>query len=311
MTERVRVDFSDDKPLEKLASVKRKIQRTNTLATAAINATNQSLAKNSDVTSKAKPKSIAKKMRILLSNDDGVHALGIKVLYQELSKFAEVLVVAPDRNCSGASNSLTLLNPLRTHTLDNGFISVNGTPTDCVQLGISQLMQPMPDLVVAGINSGENLGDDVIYSGTVAAATEGRHMGMPAIAVSLVGKHEQNYQTAAVVTAKFIQRLQNHPLENDQIININVPDVELSQLQGFEVTRLGNRHKADTMRKMQDPWQRDIYWYGTLGNKFDAGDGTDFNAVANNKASITPITVDMTAYKSMKNMKKWLSELSL
>jgi len=333
MTERVRIDFSDDKPLEKLASAKRKAsiltkEQTENASSKDTKASQSRETKNTnvyhaDVGNKPYVKTSTKvdsaigvaeqpaKMRILLSNDDGVHALGIKVLYQELSKFADVMVVAPDRNCSGASNSLTLLNPLRIHTLDNGFISVNGTPTDCVQLGISQLMKPMPDLVVAGINKGENLGDDVIYSGTVAAATEGRHMGMPAIAVSLVGKHERHYKTAAVVAAKFIQRLQNHPLEHDQIININVPDIELSQLQGFEVTRLGNRHKADTMRKMQDPWQRDIYWYGTLGHKFDAGDGTDFNAVANNKASITPITVDMTAYKSMKNMKKWLSELSL
>ena len=300
MTERVRVDFSDDKPLPKLVTEQGRNKPANN------NQTYQNQASQQDAQHKTQ-----KKMRILLSNDDGVHALGIKVLYQELSKFAEVMVVAPDRNCSGASNSLTLLNPLRAHTLDNGFVSVNGTPTDCVQLGISQLMQPTPDLVVAGINKGENLGDDVIYSGTVAAATEGRHMGMPAVAVSLVGKHEKHYQTAAVVAAKFIQRLQSHPLDNDQIININVPDVELTELKGFEVTRLGNRHKADTMRKMQDPWQRDIYWYGTLGSKSDGGDGTDFNAVSNGFASITPITVDMTAYKSMKNMKKWLGELSL
>jgi 5'-nucleotidase len=166
-------------------------------------------------------------MNVLISNDDGVHALGIKVLYRvlkrELSRIenqeaeANFTVVAPDRNCSGASNSLTLLNPLRIETLDNGFISVNGTPTDSVHLGISQLMSPQPDLVVAGINKGENLGDDTLYSGTVAAATEGRHMGMPAIAVSLVGKNEQHYETAAMVTAKIILRLKKHPLPSDQI----------------------------------------------------------------------------------------------
>jgi 5'/3'-nucleotidase SurE len=295
------VDYKDmttrvvaEKPSEKEKSLS-KVKKTINVNDKVVNTVEQNTAK----------------MRILLSNDDGVHALGIKVLYQELSKFAEVLVVAPDRNCSGASNSLTLLNPLRAQALDNGFISVNGTPTDCVQLGISQLMQPKPDLVVAGINSGENLGDDVLYSGTVAAATEGRHMGMPAVAVSLLGKNEQNYQTAAVVAAKFIKRLQVHPLANDQIININVPDVELSQLQGFKVTRLGNRHQADTMRKMKDPWQRDIYWYGSLGSKLDAGEGTDFNAVVNNFASITPLTVDMTAYKSITNITQWLNELSL
>lgn len=250
-------------------------------------------------------------MRILLSNDDGVHAQGIKTLYDELAKYFNVNVIAPDRNCSGASHSLTLLNPLRTHTLDNGFISVNGTPTDSVHLGATKLMSPAPDLVVAGINHGANLGDDTLYSGTVAAATEGRHLGMPAIAVSLVGKYVKHFQTAAVVTARFIQRLKQHPLPSDQIININVPDIPLAQLQGIKVTRLGHRHKAETMTKMKDPWQRDIYWYGPLGQELDAGEGTDFHAVANGYASITPLTIDMTAYKSLTTMTEWINELSL
>lgn len=250
-------------------------------------------------------------MNILLSNDDGVHALGIKILQQELTKYNSVTVVAPDRNCSGASNSLTLLNPLRAQTLDNGYVSVNGTPTDAVHLGISQLMTDKIDLVVAGINNGANLGDDTLYSGTVAAATEGRHMGIPAIAVSLVGKHEQNYQTAAVVTAKLIQRLKVHPLPVDQILNINVPDIPLSELKGIQVTRLGHRHKAETMKKMQDPWKRDIYWYGSLGKEQDAGEGTDFYAVTNGYASVTPLTVDMTAYGSISPMTEWMNELSL
>jgi len=250
-------------------------------------------------------------MRILLSNDDGVNALGIKILYQELSKFAEVLVVAPDRNCSAASNSLTLLNPLRAEILENGFVSVNGTPTDSVHLAISQLMKPLPDLVVAGINKGANLGDDTIYSGTVAAATEGRHLGMPAIAVSLVGKEEQHYQTAAIVTAKFIQRLIEHPLPSDQIININVPDVVISELKGVKVTRLGHRHKAEAMKCSKDPWQRDIYWYGPLGKELDAGEGTDFHAISEGYASITPLTIDMTAYKSLATMADWASDLNL
>ncbi|WP_371188430.1 5'/3'-nucleotidase SurE [Thalassotalea maritima] len=251
-------------------------------------------------------------MNILISNDDGVNAPGIKVLHQHLSAFAEqTLVIGPDRNCSGASNSLTLLNPLRAEVLENGFVSVNGTPTDCVHLGISQLSDTPPDLVVAGINHGANLGDDVLYSGTVAAATEGRHMGLPAIAVSLVGKEQQHYDTAAVVVTRFIEKLQQHPLANDQIININVPDVPLSELKGIQVTRLGHRHKAETMKKMQDPWKRDIYWYGTLGGELDAGPGTDFYAVANNYASVTPLTVDMTAYNSMANMKQWISDLDI
>lgn len=250
-------------------------------------------------------------MRILLSNDDGVHADGIRVLYEELSKFADVTVIGPDRNCSGASNSLTLLNPLRAQTLDNGFISVNGTPTDSVHLGLSQLMTEVPDLVVAGINNGANLGDDTLYSGTVAAATEGRHMGLPAVAVSLVGKHEKHYETAAIVAARLIKRLKVHPLPADQIINLNVPDVPFDQLNGVKVTRLGHRHKAETMKRMTDPWNRDIYWYGSLGNELDAGEGTDFHAITQGYASVTPLTVDMTAYKSMARMTEWISEITI
>lgn len=250
-------------------------------------------------------------MKLLLSNDDGVHALGIKVLHEELAKQFNVTVVAPDRNCSGASNSLTLLNPLRAQTLENGFISVNGTPTDAVHLGVSQLMNSTPDLVVAGINKGPNLGDDTLYSGTVAAATEGRHMGIPAIAISLLGSHEQYYKTAAIITAKIIQRIKQHPLAADQILNINVPDVPLAKIKGIKVTRLGHRHKAEMMKKMKDPWQRDIYWYGRLGAELDGGMGTDFYAVANNYVSVTPLTVDMTAHKSINKVAEWISEVTL
>lgn len=250
-------------------------------------------------------------MRILLSNDDGVHALGIKVLYNELNKFADVTVVAPDRNCSGASNSLTLINPLRAETLENGFISVNGTPTDAVHLAINQLMNPPPDLVVAGINHGANLGDDTLYSGTVAAATEGRHLGLPAVAVSLVGKEEEHFQTAAYVTAQFIKRLVEHPLPNDQIININVPNIPIESLKGMKVTRLGHRHKAEGMQSTLDPWKRNIYWYGALGGELDAGEGTDFHAVSENYASITPLTIDMTAYKSIDTINTWLNDFTI
>jgi len=248
-------------------------------------------------------------MKILLSNDDGVHAQGIKVLFEHLSKAYNVVLVAPDRNCSGASNSLTLVNPLRTNTLDNGFIAVNGTPTDSVHLGITQLMEQQPDLVVAGINHGPNLGDDTLYSGTVAAATEGRHMGMPAIAVSLAG--DTHFETAAVVVMKLIERLKAHPLPSDQILNVNVPDVALADLQGIKVTRLGNRHQAEAMKKQQDPWGREIYWYGRLGLEQDAGEGTDFHAIAHNFASITPLTIDMTAHQSIDSMATWINELSL
>jgi len=245
-------------------------------------------------------------MRILLSNDDGVYAKGILVLQQALAEIATVTTVGPDRNCSGASNSLTLLNPLRTQQLDNGFIAVNGTPTDCVHLAISQLCDKTPDLVVAGINHGANLGDDVLYSGTVAAATEGRHLGLPAIAVSLASRDEEHFATAAYVTVKVIQQLKSHPLPADQILNINVPGVALSDLKGIQVTRLGRRHKAETMTSTTDPWGRRIFWYGSLGPELDAGDGTDFYAITNGYASVTPLQIDMTAYRSLQPLQQWL-----
>lgn len=250
-------------------------------------------------------------MRILLSNDDGVHARGIQVLQQALLEIADVTTVGPDRNCSGASNSLTLLNPLRTQLMDNGFIAVNGTPTDCVHLAISQLLSFTPDLVVAGINHGANLGDDVLYSGTVAAATEGRHLGLPAIAVSLAGRDEQHFATAAHVTVEVIRKLQSHPLPADQILNINVPAIPLAELKGIKVTRLGRRHKAETMSSSTDPWGRKIYWYGSLGPELDAGEGTDFHAIAHGYASITPLHVDMSAYKSMETLASWLDGIHL
>ncbi|MFT4926602.1 MAG: 5'-nucleotidase [Phenylobacterium sp.] len=254
-----------------------------------------------------------KPINILLSNDDGVTAPGLMALYQAISEIsANVTVIAPDRNCSAASNSLTLLNPLRVQKMDNGFLSVNGTPTDCVNLGISQLLKEKPhkpDLVVAGINDGPNLGDDVLYSGTVAAATEGRHMGLPAIAVSLVGK--VHFATAGQVAMQVVKQLQSHPLPADQILNINVPDVPLAQIKGIKVTRLGRRHQADSMSKQADPWGRDIYWYGPLGKARTVAEDTDFYAVANNFVSITPLTVDMTAYQSLSGLESWLSDVKL
>ncbi|WP_105190634.1 5'/3'-nucleotidase SurE [Pseudoalteromonas sp. T1lg48] len=247
-------------------------------------------------------------MKILLSNDDGVHAKGIAALYRALKEIADVDVVAPDRNCSGASNSLTLMNPLRAQHLDNGFISVNGTPTDCVHVALNALFTEQPDLVVAGINHGANLGDDTLYSGTVAAATEGRHMGLPAIAVSLVGHDCTHFETAAKVTVDIINKLKSHPLPKDQIININVPDVPYSELKGVKVTRLGARHKAETMTAQRDPWGRKVFWYGSLGPELDAGEGTDFAAIRQGYASVTPLSVDMTARESIAPLQHWLAE---
>lgn len=249
-------------------------------------------------------------LKVLLSNDDGVHAKGIDILYQELIKYFDVTVVAPDRNCSGASSSLTLLNPIRAEKLSNGFLSVNGTPTDAVHLGVSELITDKPDIVVAGINKGENLGDDTVYSGTVAAAIAGRYLGMPAIAVSLVGKDENYYDTAAIITRKIIQQLVKSPLPIDQILNVNVPDVPFEALAGMKVTRLGHRHQAEAMIKKEDTWHRDVYWYGKLGQERDNAQGTDFHALTQNYVSMTPITVDMTSHQHIEPIKKWLNEIT-
>ena len=248
-------------------------------------------------------------MKILISNDDSVFAKGLKTLYDELSQEHDCVVVAPDRNCSGASNALSLMQPLRINELENGFFKVNGTPSDCVHLAVNQFLNEDPQLVVSGINHGANLGDDVIYSGTVAAATEGRYMGLPAIAVSLANKDGKHFETAAKVVSDIISHLTEHPLSADQILNINVPDVPYEELKGIQVTRQGRRHRSETMVRSEDAFGREIYWYGAVGQEQDAGEGTDFYAVANGYCSVTPLSVDMTAYQSLQNMKDWIEKL--
>jgi len=245
-------------------------------------------------------------MRILISNDDGYRARGLDCLSQSLKTLADITVVVPDRDRSGASNSLTLDNPLRATVLDNGFVRVNGTPTDCVHLAITGLLEDEPDMVIAGINAGANLGDDVLYSGTVAAAMEGRFLGYPAMAVSLAGKSLQHYETAAKVVEQLLQRLQDEPLSSDLILNVNVPDVPWSELNGFEITRLGHRHRAEPVVKMKDPRGKNIFWVGPAGAEQDAGTGTDFNAIKRNCVSITPLQVDLTRHSSIDIMSQWL-----
>ncbi len=250
-------------------------------------------------------------LTILISNDDGVYAPGIIALAEAMKKIANIKVVAPDRNRSGASHSLTLNRPLHMNEIENGFFSVDGTPTDCVHLAVTGLMEALPDIVVSGINNGSNLGDDVLYSGTVAAAMEGRFLGFPAIAISLVGTQCKHYETAAIIARHIVERLQHDPLPAATILNVNVPDVHFKDIQGYEVTRLGTRHNAEPTIKSTDPRGETIYWIGPAGLENDAGPGTDFHAVKNNKVSITPLHADLTSYESFTRLATWVEDLEI
>ena len=247
-------------------------------------------------------------MRILLSNDDGYLAPGLRALADALQAHAEVTVVAPDRDRSGASNSLTLEQPLRARPAEHGFIRVEGTPTDCVHLAITGLLEEEPDMVIAGINSGPNLGDDVIYSGTVAAATEGRFLGHPAIALSMASHEPAHYGTGAWVAVELVERLRRcNPFGEQVILNVNVPDLPRGEIRGYRATRLGHRHKAEPVVRQTDPRGRPIYWVGAAGPEADAGEGTDFHAVRNGFVSITPIQVDLTRHEALPGVEEWLA----
>ena len=247
-------------------------------------------------------------MRYLLSNDDGYQATGLRLLAEALQQVGEVAVVAPERDCSGASHSLTLDVPIHTHTADNGFIYINGTPTDCVHLAITGLLDHEPDMVLSGINAGANLGDDVLYSGTIAAAMEARFLGCPAIAVSLASQETVHFETAVKVVLRLIKALPSlaSELGTELLLNVNIPDLPFTQINGFEVTRLGNRHKSDSAIKSQDPKGRPIYWVGSIGSEQDAGPGTDFHAINHHNVSVTPLQVDLTKYGLLKKLDYWL-----
>jgi 5'-nucleotidase len=249
-------------------------------------------------------------MKILISNDDGILARGLNILATTLAEIATVEVVAPDRNRSASSNSLTVTRPLRVRHLENGQYSVEGTPTDCVHLALTGFLSEAVDMVVSGINEGGNLGDDVLYSGTVAAAMEGRFLGFPAIAVSLLSSSEpfMHYQTAATIVARLILKLNKMPLPAQTIFNINVPNLPLEQIKGLQVTRLGTRHCAEAVIKDSDPRGRPIYWIGPPGPEADAGPGTDFYAVNAGYVSITPLHLDLTHYKILDSLSAWLRE---
>jgi 5'-nucleotidase len=245
-------------------------------------------------------------MHILLSNDDGYSAAGLIALADALKEYADITVVAPERNRSGASNSLTLDRPLRAIKTGNGFIKVDGTPTDCVHLAITGLLEREPDMVFAGINHGANLGDDVIYSGTVAAATEGRFLGLPAVALSLGGNDPTHFESAARVAVQLLQNIRRHPLPADTILNVNVPNLPLASIKGFLSTRLGQRHKSESVVRSHDPRGREIFWVGMAGPEQDAGPGTDFHAIREGYVSVTPLQIDLTRYDSLERLAHWL-----
>ena len=245
-------------------------------------------------------------MRILLSNDDGYFAPGLAILAQALASMAEVTVVAPERDRSGASNSLTLDRPLSLRKSPNGFFYVNGTPTDCVHLAVTGMLEQLPDMVVSGINHGANMGDDTIYSGTIAAATEGFLLGIPAIAVSLAGASMGHYTTAGEIALELVQRYRKQPFSQPMLLNVNVPDLPYAELQGIEITRLGKRHKAEPVMKTVSPRGDTVYWVGAAGGAQDAGPGTDFHAVANRRVSVTPLQIDLTHFEKLDVMKQWI-----
>ena len=248
-------------------------------------------------------------MKILLSNDDGYFAAGLAALASAVKPLAEIIVVAPDRNQSGSSHSLTLDAPLRVGQTDDGINFVNGTPTDCVHLAITGLIDPDPDMVIAGINHGANLGDDVLYSGTVAAAVEGRFLGLPAIAVSLVGENPEHFAAAGQVVAGLLRKLQQEPLPSDTILNVNVPNLPYEKIRGVQATRLGFRHRSEPVVRAADPKGRSIYWVGPAGSGQDAGPGTDFYAVEHDYVSVTPLQVDLTRHEAVDNLSQWLGDL--
>ncbi|MBP6189498.1 MAG: 5'/3'-nucleotidase SurE [Azonexus sp.] len=245
-------------------------------------------------------------MRILLSNDDGYFAPGLAALAEALHGLGEVVVVAPEQNRSGASNSLTLDRPLLLKQAASGFYFVNGTPTDCVHLAVTGMLDELPDIIVSGINNGANMGDDTIYSGTVAAATEGFLLGIPSIAISLTSFEGNNFATAGRVARELVERFVRDPIREPVLLNVNVPDISYSELNGMEVTRLGRRHKAEPVVKMTSPRNETVYWVGAAGAAADSGPGTDFNAVERGVVSITPLQIDLTHSAQLPSIRQWM-----
>ena len=246
-------------------------------------------------------------MRILVSNDDGYQAEGIKKLTQALSEIAEVIVVAPNENKSAASSSLTIGKPLNPVQIDENIFAIDATPSDCVHLALCGFLKESIDLVVTGINYGANLGDDVIYSGTVAGAIEGRFLGLPSIAISLASWDCKHFETAAIIAKRLVEKIEKAPLSHNTIINVNVPDVPIEEIKGIKSTRLGNRHMSEP--SIQDENNSSLFWIGENGKEADNGEGTDFYAIANNFVSVTPLQIDLTKYSEVKQVSDWLKDL--
>ncbi len=246
------------------------------------------------------------RMQILLSNDDGYFSPGLAILAESLESLGAITVVAPERDRSGASNSLTLDRPLTVRRSANGFLFVNGTPTDCVHLAVTGLLEQLPDIVVSGINLGANMGDDTIYSGTVAAAMEGFLLGIPSIAVSLASKEGRHFETAARIACELVERFCHAPPTQPVLLNVNVPDIAHNELKGIDVTRLGKRHKAEPVIKTTTPRNQTVYWIGAAGGAQDAGPGTDFHSLEANRVSVTPLQIDLTHPQQIAVVRAWL-----
>ena len=245
-------------------------------------------------------------MRILISNDDGYLAPGLIALADALSSIAEIVVVAPDSNRSGSSNSLTLDRPLSVARATNGFYFVNGTPTDCVHVALTGMLDFRPDMVVSGINQGQNMGDDTLYSGTVAAATEGFLFGIPAIAFSQVEHGWAHLDAAAQVACDVVQR-RFDALQKPFLLNVNIPNKPYEALGDIVATRLGKRHQSEAVIRTSDPHGREIFWIGPPGAAKDAGEGTDFHATAQGCISVTPLQIDLTHAAQLDALKKGLA----
>jgi len=248
-------------------------------------------------------------MRILVANDDGFQSPGIVALQTAMNRLGEAIIVGPDHNCSGASNSLTLRRPVRVTKRGNTVFSVDGTPADCVNIALSGMLEKPMDSVVSGINDGPNMGDDVLYSGTVAAAMEGRFLGKPAMAVSMASHEPKHYDTAAAIAEKLVVNLHQSPLAPDTLLNVNVPDLPISQIRGIRSTRLGTRHPAANAIKHASPKGETFYWIGAAGDIDDQSDGTDFHAVSHDFVSVTPLTIDLTRVSSVQPLAQWLEQL--